>query len=138
MMKPIFALALFLPVAVGFGPQDKKGPKNKEVQKKYHDLMEAISKENKGIKKDIEEKKGDAAIKTRLMAIRKNAEDASKLDYLKGTEEEVESFKSMFDIFLEIRIKQFLDRTWDEKTSEDLYERLQAACRTCHELFRQE
>lgn len=138
-MRKNFALALLLAVSLGSAPQDKKkGPKNKEVQKAYAALMEENGKENKAIKKDIEDKKGDAAIKARLAKIRKNAEAASKLDYLKGTEEEVDSFKSMFEIFLDIRMKSFLEATWDEKTSENLYERLQASCRTCHELFRDE
>ena len=138
MTKMILALALLLPVAIGPAPQDKKGPKNKEVQKKHVALMEEMSKENKAIQKDLEEKKGDAAIKARLMTIRKNAEAASKLDYLKGTEEDVERFKNVFGIFLDIRMKSFLEATWDEKTGEKLYERLQASCRTCHELFREE
>jgi cytochrome c556 len=117
-------------------PQEKKGPKNKEVQMKYRAIMEENGKENKAIKKDIEEKKGDAAIKARLKAIQKNVEAASKLDYLGGPEEEVEKFKAIFEIFLTIRMKTFLEETWDEAGSEKLYERLQGACRTCHELFR--
>lgn len=138
MMKTVLALALLLPVAIGSAPQDKKGPKNPEVQKKYAAFMAELGKENKAIQKDLEEKKGDAAIKARLMTIRKGAEAASKLDYLKGTEEEVESFKNLFGIFLDIRMKTFIESTWDEKTGEKLYERLQASCRTCHELFREE
>lgn len=123
------ALALLL-LAV---PQDdKKGPKNKEVQKAYHALMKEIGAANEAIKKDVE----DAAIKTRLAAIRKNVEAASKLDYLKGSEKDVEEFKTMFEIFLDIRMKSFQEATWTAETREKLYERLQSACRTCHELFR--
>lgn len=133
-MKPIGLLALVL---VGVAPQDeKKGPKNKEVQKQYRVFMESNGAENKAILKDLEEKKGDAAIKARLATIRKNAEAASKLDYLAGSEEDVTKFKNMFDIFLNIRMKSFEKETWDESTGEKLYERLQGACRTCHELFR--
>ena len=145
-------LALLLAVSLGSAPQDKsfgsappglaqdkkKGPKNKEVQKTYAALMEEVGKENKAIKKDMEEKKGDAAIKPRLTKIKKNVEAASKLDYLKGTEEEVDQFKSSFEIFLDIRMKTFLEATWDAETSEKLYERLQASCRLCHEAFRDE
>ncbi len=139
MIIKVLALALVLAVSSAASLQDgKKGPKNKEVQKAYAALMEEVGKENKGIQKDLEEKKGDAAIKARLGKIRKNVEAASKLDYLKGSEEDVEKFKSMFGIFLDIRMKTFLESTWDESTSEKLNERLQASCRTCHELFRDE
>lgn len=135
MMNKGLALLLLL----GAAPQDgKKGPKNKEVQKAYAALMEEVGKENKGIQKDLEEKKGDAAIKARLAKIRKNVEAASKLDYMKGSEEDVERFKSMFGIFLDIRMKSFLEATWDETTGGKLNERLQTSCRTCHELFRDE
>ena len=120
-------------------PQDeKKGPKNKEVRKAYAALMADNGKENEAIKKDLDDKKGDAEIKARLMKIRKNVEAASKLDYLKGPEEEVEKFKAIFGIFLDIRMKTFLEAEWTPETSPKLYERLQGACRTCHELFREE
>lgn len=131
------AAVLLLPLLLGSALQDeKKGPKNKEVQKQFHALMESNGTENKGIQKDLEEKKGDAAVKARLATIRKNAEAASKLDYLAGSEEEVQRFKNLFDIFLGIRMKSFEKETWDEAGGEKLYERLQGACRTCHELFR--
>jgi cytochrome c556 len=133
------ALFLLLVGVLGWSAQDKKkGPKSKEVQKTYASLMEEVGKENKAIKKDIEEKKGDAAIKARLEKIKKNVEAASKLDYLKGEEEDLDRFKACFEVFLDIRMKQLTEATWDEKTSENLYERLQSSCRTCHELFRDE
>ena len=133
-MRILLALAL-----LGGTPQDgKKGPKNEEVRKAYAAIMKDNGKENEAIKKDLDDKKGDTAIKARLMKIKKNVEAASKLDYLKGPEEEVEKFKAIFGIFLDIRMKAFLEATWDEKTGEKLYERLQASCRTCHELFREE
>ncbi len=139
MMNKSLALALLLGVSPGAAPQDsKKGPKNKEVQKAYAALMEEVGKENKAVQKDLEEKKGDASIKARLAKIKKNVEAASKLDYMKGSEEDVEKFKAMFGIFLDIRMKSFLEATWDETTGEKLYERLQSSCRTCHELFRDE
>jgi hypothetical protein len=120
-------------------PQDeKKGPRNAEVRKAYRALMKENEKENEGIRKDLDAKKDDAAIKARLMNIKKNVEAASKLDYLKGPEKDVEEFKSLFGIFLDIRMKTFLEATWTPETSEKLYERLQGACRTCHELFREE
>ena len=134
-MRIALALALLLAGA----PQDeKKGPKNKEVQKAYAALMKENGRENDAIKKDLDDKKGDAEIKARLMKIRKNVEAASKLDYLKGPEEEVEKFKAIFGIFLDIRMKTFLEAEWTPETSPKLYERLQGACRTCHELFRDE
>ena len=136
-MAPMKIAALLLAAAaIALPLQDKKGPKNKEVQAKFHTLMEGNGKEEKAIKKDLDEKKGDAAVKVRLAAIKKNAEAASKLDYMAGSEEDVQKFKSMFEIFLDIRMKTFLEATWNEETSENLYERLQASCRTCHELFR--
>jgi cytochrome c556 len=138
-MKKSVALALLLGILLGSAPQDKKkGPKNKEVQKTYNALMTEVGQENKAIAKDMEEKKGDAAIKARLGKIKKNVEAASKLDYMEGTEEDVDKFKRMFGIFLDIRMKSFLEATWDAETGEKLYERLQASCRTCHELFRDE
>lgn len=136
MMKTAGLLLLALSLLPGASPQDKKGPKNKEVQKQFHDLMESNGRENKAIQKDLEEKKGDAAIKERLATIRKNAEAASKLDYLAGSEEDVARFKRMFEIFLDTRMKSFQKEIWDEAGGEKLYERLQGACRTCHELFR--
>lgn len=117
---------------------EKKGPKNAEVRKAYRALMKENEKENEGIRKDLEAKKGEAAVKARLMNIKKNVEAASKLDYLKGPEKEVEEFKALFGIFLDIRMKSFLESAWTPETSEKLYERLQGACRTCHELFREE
>ncbi len=138
MTNRMIPMAILAATALGWAPQDRKGPKSEEVRKKYAALMQENGKENKAIKKDLEEKKGDAAIKERLRAIRKNVEAASKLDYLKGSEEEVEKFKAIFEIFLDIRMKSFLEATWDEKTGEKLYERLQGACRTCHELYRNE
>jgi cytochrome c556 len=138
MPKVVLAAALLLQIAVASSPQDKKGPKNEEVRKKYAALMEKIGAENKAIQKDIAEKKGDGAIKARLMAMAKNAEAASKLDYLKGSEEDVQQFKALFEIFLGSRMRSFLEETWDEKSSGKLYERLQFNCRTCHELFREE
>lgn len=115
---------------------DKRGPKNAEVRKAYRAIMKDLERENDAIKKDVEAKKPDAAIKERLKAIRKGAEGASKLDYLKGPEKDVEDFKALFGIFLEIRMKTFLESEWTPDSSEKLYERLQGACRTCHELFR--
>jgi cytochrome c556 len=136
MLKICFALLALLTIAT---PQDKKkGPKDKEVQKKFATLMEEVGKENKAIKKDLEEKKGDAAIKARLAKIKKNVEAARGIDYLKGSEEEVEHFKSAFEIFLDVRMKTFLEGTWNDETGENLYERLQSSCRTCHESFRDE
>ena len=133
-MRLLLALAL-----LAGAPQDeKKGPKNKEVQKAYAALMKDNGKENEAIKKDLDDKKGDAEIKARLMKLKKNVEAASKLDYLKGPEEEVEKFKAIFGIFLDIRMKTFLEAEWTPETSPKLYERLQGACRTCHELFREE
>jgi cytochrome c556 len=112
------ALFLLLVGVLGWSAQDKKkGPKSKEVQKTYASLMEEVGKENKAIK---------------------NVEAASKLDYLKGEEEDLDRFKACFEVFLDIRMKQLTEATWDEKTSENLYERLQSSCRTCHELFRDE
>ena len=136
-MKKSLALALLLAVSLGSAPQDeKKGPKNKEVQKAYAALMKEVGLANKAIQKDLEEKKGDASIKARLAKIKENVEAASKLDYMKGSEEDVFKFKKMFEIFLGIRMKDFLEETWDAETSEKLNERLQFSCRTCHELFR--
>ncbi len=131
MIRWLIPLALLLA-----GAQDRKKAKSEEVRKKYAAFMAEMNKENKAIRKDLEENKGDAAIKARLQAIRKNAEAASKLDYWNGDEEEVEKFKTMFEIFLDIRLKSFLEAAWDKDSGEKLYERLQASCRTCHELFR--
>ena len=100
--------------------------------------MKDNGRENDALKKDLDDNKGDAEIKARLMKIRKNVEAASKLDYLKGPEEEVEKFKAIFGIFLDIRMKTFLEAEWTPEASPKLYERLQGACRTCHELFRDE
>ena len=133
------ALALLLAVSPGSAAQDeKKGPKNKEVQKAYAALMKEVGETNKAVRKDMEEKKGDAPIKARLAKIKENVEAASKLDYMKGSEEDVFKFRKMFEIFLGIRMKAFLEETWDAETGEKLYERLQSSCRTCHELFRNE
>ena len=134
MLRMLLPLVLLL--LLGAGAQDKKKAKNEQVRKQYAAFMAELSKENKAIRKDLEEKKGDAAIKTRLMSIRKNAEAASKLDYWNGDEEEVGKFKTMFEIFLDIRLKAFLEASWNPESGEKLYERLQGACRTCHELFR--
>src|SRR5688500_13132863 len=132
-------MRILLIAALCLSPQDgKKGPKNAEVRKAYAALMKDNGKENEAIKKDLDAKKGDAEIKARLMKIKKNVEAASKLDYLKGPEEEVEKFKAIFGIFLDIRMKTFLEAEWTPETSPKLYERLQGACRTCHELFREE
>jgi hypothetical protein len=129
-------LLLLFALLAGAAQDETKGPKSKEVQKAYRVFMEDNGRENEGIKKDLDEKKGDAAIKARLAKIKKNVEGASKLDYLKGPEEEVEKFKAMFGIFLDIRMKTFLEAEWTPETGPKLYERLQGACRTCHELFR--
>jgi hypothetical protein len=76
---------LLVLVLVAGSPQDeKKGPRNKEVRKAYAALMADNGKENEAIKKDLDDKKGDADIKARLAKLRKNVEAASKLDYLKG------------------------------------------------------
>lgn len=119
-------------------PQDeeKKGPKNKDVQKAYAAIMKELGKDSDGLKKDLEEKKGDAAAKARLTRIQKNLEAASKLDYLKGPEEDVQKFKAIFSVFLDARMKTYLESEWNAETSEKLYERLQANCSNCHELFR--
>ncbi len=138
MPKPVLLGALLAALAAHAPLQDKRGPKNEEVRKKYAAFMEEISRENKGIKKDLEEKKGDAAIKARLATLRKSVEGASKLDYLRGSEEDLEKFKALFEIFLDVRLKELVEETWDEKSSEKLYEKLQFNCRTCHELFRDE
>ena len=132
MMRLSFPLALLL--LLGAAPQEKKKPKSEEVARKYAAFMAEMNKESKAIGKDLDA--GDAAVKARLQAIRRNAEAASKLDYWKGEEEEVGKFKTMFEIFLDIRLKSFLDATWTKDSGEKLYERLQGACRTCHELFR--
>ncbi len=134
MVRWLLPLALLLPL--GAGPQDRKKAKNEQVRKQYAAFMAEMSKENKAIHKDVGENKGDAAIKTRLLAIKKNAEAASKLDYWNGDEEEVAKFRTLFEIFLDIRLKSFLEAAWNPDSSEKLYERLQGACRTCHELFR--
>jgi len=131
-------LLLVLVLAAGSAQDEKRGPKNKEVRKAYAALMADNGKENEAIKKDLDDKKGDAEIKARLLKIKKNVEAASKLDYLKGPEEEVEKFKAIFGIFLDIRMKTFLEAEWTPESSPKLYERLQGACRTCHELFRDE
>jgi cytochrome c556 len=130
-MRIALALLLLLPVQ-----DEKRGPRNAEVRKAYRAIMKDVEKENDALKKDLEAKKADAAIKERLKAIRKGVEAASKLDYLKGPEKDVEEFKALFGIFLDIRMKTFLDSEWTPESSEKLYERLQSACRTCHELYR--
>jgi cytochrome c556 len=130
-MRIALALLILLPVQ-----DEKRGPKNAEVRKAYRALMKDVEKENDALKKDLEAKKADAAIKERLKAIRKGVEAASKLDYLKGPEKDVEEFKALFGIFLDIRMKTFLESEWTPDSSEKLYERLQGACRTCHELYR--
>jgi cytochrome c556 len=132
-MRIALALLILLPVQ-----DEKRGPKNAEVRKAYRALMKDVEKENDALKKDLEAKKADAAIKERLKAIRKGVEAASKLDYLKGPEKDVEEFKALFGIFLDIRMKTFLESEWTPDSSEKLYERLQGACRTCHELFRED
>jgi hypothetical protein len=129
-------LLLLFALLAGAAQDEKKGPKSKEVQKAYRVFMVDNGKENDAIKKDLDDKKGDAEIKARLAKIRKNVEAASKLDYLKGPEEEVEKLKAMFGIFLDIRMKTFLEAEWTPEAAPKLYERLQGACRTCHELFR--
>ena len=129
-------LGLFALGAVG--QDEKPGPKNKEVRKAMAALMKEIGKEDEAIKKDVEEKKGDAAIKPRLEKLKKASEASAKLDYLKGTEEEVVKFKALFEILNDIRLKTFLEATWDAENGEKLYERLQLNCRTCHELFRED
>ena len=135
MMRPLLAITLLL----GAAPQDEKpGPKDKEVRKSMARLMKEIGKADEEIKKAVEEKKGDAEIKPRLEKIKKAATEASKLDYLKGTEDDVTKFKALFEILLDVRMKSFLEATWDAENGEKLYERLQLNCRTCHELFRQD
>lgn len=120
-------------------PQDEKpGPKDKEVRKAMAKLMKEIGQEDEALKKEIHEKKGDAAAKARLAKIKTAAEAASKLDYLKGPEEDVVKFKTLWEILLDIRLKSFLEATWDAENGEKLYERLQLNCRTCHELYRAE
>lgn len=130
-MRIALALLLLLPVQ-----DEKRGPRNAEVRKAYRAIMKDVEKENDALKKDLEAKKADAAIKERLKAIRAGVEAASKLDYLKGPEKDVEEFKALFGIFLTIRMKTFLESEWTPESSEKLYERLQGACRTCHELYR--
>jgi cytochrome c556 len=136
-MRTTATLALLGALALGAAPQDEKpGPKSKEVRKAFAAFMKEIGKEDEGLKKDLEEKKGDAAAKARLEKIKKAAEGASKLDYLKGTEDEVVKFKALFEILIDVRMKSFAEATWDAENGEKLYERLQLNCRTCHELFR--
>lgn len=135
-MRNLLPLAI---LALAAAPQEeKRGPKNKEVRKAHVALMEEAGKENDALQKDLDAKKDDAAVKTRLGKIRKSIEAASKLDYLKGPEEDVAKFKAIFGIFLDIRMKTFLEAEWTPEAAPKLYERLQGACRTCHELYRED
>jgi hypothetical protein len=134
MTKTMVPLALLLVLL----PQDGKGPKNEEVGKKMDALMEVFGKENKAIKKAMAEKKGDAAIKASLTAMKKAAEEAMKLDYLNGSEDEATTFKNLFVLLIDVRMKTFLESSWEGEEGEKLYERLQFNCSTCHELFRKE
>lgn len=130
--------ALALLALFGLPQDEKPGPKDKEVRKAMARLMKEIGKEDEALKKDVEEKKGDAAAKARLEKIKKAATEASKLDYLKGSEEDVVKYKALWEILLDIRMKSFAEATWDAENGEKLYERLQLNCRTCHELYRAE
>ena len=135
MMRPILAIAL---LCGAVGQDEKPGPKDKEVRKAMARIMKEIGKEDEAIKKDVEEKKGDAAIKPRIERMKKAAVEAAKLDYLKGTEEDVVKYKALWEILNDIRMKTFVESAWDAENGEKLYERLQLQCRTCHELFRHE
>ena len=138
-MRALPVLALLAVAGLGGAPQEeKRGPKNKEVRKAHVALMEEAGKENDGLQKDLDAKKDDPAVKARLAKIRKSIEAASKLDYLKGPEEDVAKFKAIFGIFLDIRMKTFLEAEWTLESGPKLYERLQSACRTCHELYRED
>jgi hypothetical protein len=125
-------IALLL-AAVIAGPQDGNA-KSPEAKKKYGDQMKIVGAENKALKADAD-KKDFSKAKERLGKIKAAVAAARKIDYLKD-ESKKDDFDSFFEIFLDARIPQLEKETWDAEGFEGLYERLQSACRICHEAYR--
>lgn len=120
---------------------DKRGvSRGPDAYAKYVGFMEKIGAQKRGIRKDIDAKAGEEAIKKRLEAIRKLAQGAREVRYLKKEEGERsnEELDTYFQIFIDIKVNQFIGDTWNDATSDDLYGRLGSACNTCHDWFNPE
>ena len=127
------ALALLAAVALLLG-QDGNA-KSPEAKKKFGEQMKVVGAENKGLKADAE-KKDYSKAKERLGKIKAAVGEARKIDYLKNGEKK-DDFDSYFEIFLDARMPQFEKAEWTAEGFDDLYERLQASCRTCHDAYKE-
>jgi hypothetical protein len=117
-------------------PIDKKGRgKNPEVFKKFTLLMEDTEAQSDQIKEDLEKKRGEAGIKSKLARIQKNLETARALQYRKDPEE-AEKLDGFFESFLEGKLKPMEAVAWTAESGPALWEKLMTACSTCHGVFR--
>jgi hypothetical protein len=98
--------------------------KSPEAKKKFAEQMKIVGAENKGLKADAE-KKDYSKVKERLGRIK--ARNSEKKD----------DFDSYFEIFLDARMPQFEKAEWTAESFGDLYERVQASCRTCHDAYKE-
>ena len=114
---------------------DERGvSRDPKVYNEYVGIMEGIGKAHKALKKDVEAKKDEAALKAHLKVILESVRKARKLRYLK-TDEQNDDFDVYFDIF-DMKINQFLEDDWAEDKAESHFERFATTCNTCHDVWR--
>jgi hypothetical protein len=115
-------------------PVDKKGrAKSPELFKKYMAFMEGNGELFESITSDVEEKKGDAVIKPKVVKLIQNAEGARALHYRKNPDEDKE-LDDDFELFL-FKVRSVETATWDADSSKGLLERIQRQCIVCHDKF---
>jgi hypothetical protein len=127
-----FSLAL---LAAGLLAGQDGNAKSPEAKKKFGEQMKIVGAENKGIKADAE-KKDFTKIKERLGRMKAAVGEARKIDYLKNGDKK-DDFDSYFEIFLDARMPAFEKAEWNAESFDDLYERIQASCRTCHDAYKE-
>ena len=127
-------LLLLLSAAVVCAPQDGNA-KSPEAKKAFGEQMKIVGAENKGLKADAD-KKEFSKVKERLGKIKGAVEAARKIDYLKNGDKK-DDFDSYFEIFLDARMPAFEKAEWNAESFGELYERLQASCRTCHDAYKE-
>ena len=131
LMKALLAL---LAAGVVLAPQDGNA-KSPEAKKKFEEQMKIVGAENKAIKADGD-KKDFSKLKERLGKIKGAVAAARKIDYLKNDDKK-DDFDTYFEVFLDIRIPQAEKADWNAESFEELYGKLQASCRTCHDAYKE-
>ena len=115
-------------------PVDKKGrSKSPELFRKYMEIMEENGEILESIEKDVEEKKGDAVIKPKVLKLIKNGEAAKALQYRKDPDQQRE-LDDDFDLFL-FKMKDLEKAAWDADGGKELHEKLGGRCVVCHDKF---